>query len=164
MVENIRRKIRGKKEPGKRLKPQQQLLDMLWNSLRRMPRRTQVKGDGLAITVERRGISSRIALRHPSHHWLHDWSVKDHTGERDSSLRCRSQRSYSQGKWGWRCPGVPTQAPILITPKEPWVLITMKDQSFNFLLDAGASFCSLKPVIWFPPYPLLYWDEPSISM
>jgi len=46
-----------------------------------MPRGTQVKRDGLAITVERRGISSWIALRHPSRPWLHYWSVKDHTGE-----------------------------------------------------------------------------------
>ena len=32
------------------------------NSLRKMPRGTQVKRDRLVITVERRGISSRIAL------------------------------------------------------------------------------------------------------
>ena len=36
------------------------------NSLRKMPRGAQVKRDGLAITVERRGTSSRIALRHLS--------------------------------------------------------------------------------------------------
>ena len=34
------------------------------NSLRKMPRESQVKRDGLAITVERRGTSSGIALRH----------------------------------------------------------------------------------------------------
>ena len=32
-----------------------------------MPRGTHVKRDGLAITVERRGTSSRIAIRHLSH-------------------------------------------------------------------------------------------------
>ena len=32
-----------------------------------MPRGTQVKRDGLAITVERRGTSSGIALRHLNH-------------------------------------------------------------------------------------------------
>ena len=33
--------------------------------------RTQVKRDGLAITVEGRGTSSRIALRHLSRPWFH---------------------------------------------------------------------------------------------
>ena len=42
---------------------------------------TQVKKDGLAITVERRGVSSGIALRHLSHPQLHVWSAKDHNGE-----------------------------------------------------------------------------------
>ena len=45
-----------------------------------MPRGTQVKRDGLAITVERRGTSSGIALRHISHPWLHVQSAKDDTG------------------------------------------------------------------------------------
>ena len=45
-----------------------------------MPRGTQVKRDELVITVERRGISSRIALRYLSHPRLHVWSAKDHTG------------------------------------------------------------------------------------
>jgi len=45
-----------------------------------MPRGTQVKRDGLAITVERRCTSSGIALRHLSHPQLHVPSAKDHTG------------------------------------------------------------------------------------
>ena len=45
-----------------------------------MPRGTKVKRDELVITVERRGISSRIALRHLSHPQLCVWSAKDHTG------------------------------------------------------------------------------------
>ena len=45
----------------------------------KIPRGTQVKRDGFAITVERRGTSSRIALRHLSHHQLHVQSAKDHT-------------------------------------------------------------------------------------
>ena len=44
---------------------------------------------------------------------------------RDCPQRCRFQGSDSQGNQDWRCPGVPTQAPILITPEEPWVLITV---------------------------------------
>ena len=42
------------------------ILKVFLNSLRKIPRGTQVKRNGLAITVERRGISSGIALRHLS--------------------------------------------------------------------------------------------------
>ena len=51
---------------------------MFLNSLRKMPRGTQVKRDGLAITVERRGTSSGIAFRHLSAPG--SMSAKDHTG------------------------------------------------------------------------------------
>ena len=40
-----------------------------------------MKRDGLVITVERRGISSGIALRHLSHPQLHIQSAKDHNEE-----------------------------------------------------------------------------------
>ena len=56
------------------------------NSLRKMPRGTQVKRAGLALTVERRGTSSGIALRHLSRLWLHILSAKDHTG-RETAFR-----------------------------------------------------------------------------
>ena len=39
-----------------------------------------MKRDGLAITVERRGASSEIALRHLSRPRLHVPSAKDHNG------------------------------------------------------------------------------------
>ena len=52
------------------------------NSLRKMHRGAQVKRDGLAISVERRGTSSGIALRHLSHPRLHVRSAKDHTGRK----------------------------------------------------------------------------------
>ena len=45
-----------------------------------MPRGTKAKRGGLAIAVERRGISSGIALRHPSRPRLHVRSAKDHPG------------------------------------------------------------------------------------
>ena len=45
-----------------------------------MPRGTQVKRDGLAITVERRGTASGIALRCLSRPQLHVWSERDHSG------------------------------------------------------------------------------------
>ena len=61
---------------------------------------------------------------------------------RDCPQRHRSQGSVSQDNQDWRCPGVPTHAPVLITPEEPWVLITLGDQSVDFLLDTGAT-CSM---------------------
>ena len=121
---------RRKKEPGERLKPQQWLLDLLWNSLRKMPRGTQVKRDGLVITVERRGISSGIALRHP---WLQ---------RRDCPLRCRPQGSDSQDNWDWKCLGILTQAPVPITPEEPQVLITVGGQSVDFFGHWGNFLCA----------------------
>ena len=39
-----------------------------------------MKKDGLAITVEKRGISSEVALRHLRWSWLPVLSVKYHTG------------------------------------------------------------------------------------
>ena len=51
-----------------------------------MPRGTQVKRKGLAITVERRGTSIGIALRHLGHPRLHVQSSRDHT-ERETVLR-----------------------------------------------------------------------------
>ena len=89
-----------------------------------MPRGTQVKREGLAITVERRGTSVGIALRHLSCPQLHVRSAKDHT-ERETAPRCVGFRGptiktiRTEG-----AQAVPTQAPILITPEEPQVLIT----------------------------------------
>ena len=55
-----------------------------------------------------------------------------------------------------RCPGIPTQAPVLITHEEPWVLITGEGQSVDFFWTLGQlSLCSLKPLVCFPPDPLL---------
>ena len=51
-----------------------------------MPQGTQMKRDGLVITVERRAISSGIALRHLSCPLLQVRSAKDHTGE-ETALR-----------------------------------------------------------------------------
>ena len=127
------------------------LLDLLWNSLReKMPRGTKVKRDELVITVERRGISSRIALRHLSHPQLHVWCAKDHTGE-ETGLRGVGPRGWTQENLDWRCLGFPTQALILITPEEPRVLITVGNNQPIFLWTLGQlSLCSL---VRFPPDP-----------
>ena len=62
---------------------------------------------------------------------------------RDCPQKCRFQGLDSQDNQDWRCPGVPTQAPVLITPEEPWVLITVGGQSIDFLLDTGATYSVL---------------------
>ena len=78
------REYEEKKERQRKTKKQVKAFTMAMkpflNSLRKMPRGTQLKRDGHAITVERRGTSSGIALRHLSHPRLHVWSAKDHTG------------------------------------------------------------------------------------
>ena len=51
-----------------------------------MLRGTQVNKDRLTIMVEKRNISSEIALGHLSHTQLHVQSAKDHTGE-ETDLR-----------------------------------------------------------------------------
>ena len=68
------------------------------NSLRKMPRRIQVKRDGLVITVERRGITRGISLRHLSRPQLRVQSAKDQRRDwrRDCPLKCRPQGSDSQ--------------------------------------------------------------------
>ena len=117
-----------------------------------MPRGTQVKRAGLALTVERRGTSSGIALRHPSHHRLPVWSATDHT-ERETALRgvgLRGQTLKTIRTEG--APGAPAQTLILITPEEDQVLITVGGQSVDFLLDTGAlTPCLLKLLAHFLP-------------
>ena len=51
---------------------------------------------------------------------------------------------------GLKVPGGPTQAPVLITPEEPRVLIPVGGQSVDFLLDTGQlTPCLLKPLAHF---------------
>ena len=67
-----------------------------------MPRGTQVKRDELVITVERRDISSRIALRHLSCPRFHMLSAKDHTGEETAlqGVGPRGRTIRTEGAWG----------------------------------------------------------------
>ena len=83
----------------------------------KLPRGTQVKRDGLAITVERRGTASRIALRCLSLPPAPCQVCKGPHWKRDCLQRRRSLGSDSQDNQDWRCPGVPTQASVLITPE-----------------------------------------------
>ena len=65
-----------------------------------------MKRDGLAITVERRGTLSGIALRHVSRPQLHVQSAKDHTGRETApkgvGLPGRTLRTIkTKGAWGF---------------------------------------------------------------
>ena len=73
-----------------------------------MPRWTQVKRNGLVITLERRGISSGIALRHLSRPRLHVQSAKDHTRE-ETAFQGVGPRWWilKAIRTDWRCPGGP---------------------------------------------------------
>ena len=70
-----------------------------------MPRGTQVKRDGLAITVKRRGISSKVVLRYLSHPQLPVQSIKYHMGG-ETALKGIRPRGWTlriirtEGAWG----------------------------------------------------------------
>ena len=122
--------------------PQQWLLDLLWNSLRKMPRGTQVKRDGLAVTVERRGISSRIALRLLSHPRLHVQSPKDHSGE-ETALQGVGPRVKLSRQYGLKVSGGPHTSSH---PNYIWGALGINNCGrpiSQFLLDTGATFSVL---------------------
>ena len=105
-----------------------------------MPRGTQVKRDGLIITVERRGISSWIALRHLScpglvcqgPHW-----------RRDCPLTCRPHGSDSQDNPDWRYLGGPhTSSHSNYTWGNPGIN-NCGGSIRLFILDTGATFSVL---------------------
>ena len=153
MVGNMRKRKRGKKRQRKRRKPSPWLWKTFLNSLRKMPRGSQVKRDGLAITVERRGISSGIALRHLSCPRLHVQSAKDHTG--------REIAPRGVGLWGWTLKTIRTEGPHTSShPNYTWGTPGINNcgewgQSVNFLLDTGATYSVLTEALaHFLPNPL----------
>ena len=92
------REYEEKKERQKKTKEKAEAFAMaIKNVLKqpeKMPRGAQVKRDGLATAVERRGTSSGIALRHLSRPWLH--VCKGLHWKRDCPQRRRSPESDSQ--------------------------------------------------------------------
>ena len=101
-----------KKEMQKKTKAQEEALIMAVRTVLKQPEKNaQRKRDGMAITVERRGTLSEIALRHLSRPWLHVQSAKDHTG--------RETTPRGVGLWGRTlktirtegAPGSPHQLP-----------------------------------------------------
>ena len=87
------------KESQKRTREQAVALAMGMKTILKQPEKNAQRDlgekNGLAIIVERGGTSSEVALRHPSHPWLHVWSTRGHTG-RDGPQRHRLQVSESQ--------------------------------------------------------------------
>ena len=128
---------KSKKEPGNRLKHQQWLLDLFWNSLRKNAQRNP---DEKGWTCGKEGHLKRDCSQESQLPLTPCPFCKGPYWRRDCPLRCRSQVLDSQDNWDWMCPGVPTQSPILMTPEEPQVLITVGDQSLNFLLDIKTTF------------------------
>ena len=80
--------------------------------------------------------------------------------KRDCPQKRRFQGSDPQDNQDWRCPGVPTQVPILITPEEPWVLITVRGQTIYFLLDTVATYSVLTEA----PGPLSSWSASIVGL
>ena len=66
MAGNMRRKNKGRERPRKRQKLLSWLSELFLYSLRKMHRGTKVEKYGLATTVERKGTSSKIDLKHLS--------------------------------------------------------------------------------------------------
>ena len=142
---------KSKREPGNELKPQQWLLDLFWNSLRK---NAQSNPGEKGWACGKEGHLKRDCPQASKLPLTPSPVCKGPYWRRDCPLRCRPQVLDSQDNWDWRCPGVPTQTPILMTPEEPQVLITVGDQSLNFLLKLGQlSLCSLEPLVCFPPDP-----------
>ena len=80
--------------------------------------------------------------------------------KRDCPKRCQSPGSDSQDNQNWRCLWVPTQAPVLITPEELWVLIIVGGQSIDLLLDTGATYSGFTEA----PGPLSSWSTSIMGL
>ena len=106
-----------------------------------MPRGTQVKRGELSITVERRGSSRKIALRHRIRPQLHVQSAKDYTGRetapRGVGFRGRTLKTIrTEGVWG-----SPHKRPNYTRGNRG--INNCGGQSINFLLDTGATYSVL---------------------
>ena len=102
-----------------------------------------MKKDELAITVEKEGHLKQDCPQAPKPPPAPCPGCKGPHWRRDCPQKHRFQRMDSQDNQDQRCLGVPTQAPILITPKEHRVLITLGGKFINFLLDIGATYSVL---------------------
>ena len=111
-VQNMRRKIwkkKKKKEPDKRLKLQQWLLDMLWNSLRKTAQRNPDEKGWICYYCEK---ERHLKWDCPQASKLPPLTpcpdCKGLRWRRDCPPRCRPQGLDFLDNQGWRCPRVPT--------------------------------------------------------
>ena len=139
MVGNIRERNKGRKSQRNRRKPSQ----WLWELLKQPEKNAQrdlgekewacyycgkeghLKWD--CPQASKPPPAPCLVCKGP--HWRRDWPQ-----------RRRFRGSDSQDNQDWRCLRVPTQAPILITPKEPRVLITVGGQSIPLLMSMSEAF------------------------
>ena len=103
------REYEEKKERQKKTKEQVEAIVMAVRTILKQPEKNAQRERGkrgeFAITVERRGTSSRIALRHLSRPQLHVLSAKDHTGReiapRGICFRGQILKTIrTEGAWG----------------------------------------------------------------
>ena len=107
-----------------------------------MLRETQVKSDGLVTTMERRGISSGIALRHLSCPWLHVRSARTTLEKRlPSDAQAPGVGLSRQSRL--KVPGDPHISPHSNNTWGSPGINNCGGQSVNFLLDPGATFSVL---------------------
>ena len=151
-VENLRRKIGGKKRPGK-IETPAWLLDLLWNSLRKKcPEGHRWKGMGLLLLW--RGHLKQDCPQASKPPPAPCPICKGPYWRRDCPPKCRSQGSDSQGNQDWWFPGGPhTSSHSNYT----WGTLGINNYGgpINRFPFGQLSLCSLKPLVRFPPNPLL---------
>ena len=158
-VENMREKYRQKRTRQKTEGPTMAVRSALKQSEEKCPEGPRWKGMDLLLLWEGGDISSGIALRHLSHHWLHVQSAKDHTGEETtlSGVGIRSQ-----------VPGGPHTSP---NPNNTWGTPGINNCGGSislFLLDTGANFCVLTEApdllsSWSTAVMRLFWMSQMLS-
>ena len=156
MARNMRKRKKGRKRQRNRRKP----LQWLWEQPEKNALRDPGEKEWACYYCGKEGHLKQNCPQSfklspapcPVCKWLH-W-------KRDCPQRCRLQGLDSQDNQDWRCLGVPTQAPILITPEEHRVLITVGDKSVDFLLDTGATYSMLTE----SPGPLSSWSTSIMGL
>ena len=130
-----RRKVRQKRTRQKTKAPAW-LLDPLWNSLRKNAQRDPGENGRTCYYCRKQGHLKQDCPQASKPPKAPCPVCKGPYWKRDCTLRFRPQGSDSQDNWDWRCPGVP----ILITPEEPQVLITVRGPISQFSFGHWGNF------------------------
>ena len=179
MVENTRRK----KEPDKRLKPQQWQLDLLWNSLRKNVQRNPGEKRWTCYYCGKEGhLKQDCPQASISCPWIHVKSAKDYTGE-ETALWGVGPRGGISRQLGLKVPRGPHTSPYS-KAEELHVLITVEGLSGprqfsfghwgNFLLTKAPGLLSSwstaimrlsgQPKCYYFSHPLIWnWDSVLFS-